>query len=459
MMRDFRLSELAPALRARQVGKDVIIAGVSTDSRQHLSGGLFVALEGEHFDGHNYVNAAVDAGAVAALVRRQIDCVLPQLVVENTQQALGRLGAFNRRDFSGRIVAITGSNGKTTAKNLISAVLSCKGKTLATAGNFNNEIGLPLTLLRLQKGHQFAVLEMGAARAGDIAWLSSLARPDVAVLLNAMPAHLQGFGSVSEVASAKAEIYDSLGEGGIAIINADQTFARHWRSRARKAVVLDYGIEQPAAIRATHISIRGSAGMSFVASTPAGDIPVALKLPGLHNISNALAAIAVGIACDVSLADISAALASVDPEPGRLSVSCGVGGCQLIDDCYNANPGSVRAAIDLLVKCEGQRTLILGAMRELGPDTQTLHAEIGVYAREQGVHRLWGVGPELAVAVDRFGDGGRYFEDREAATAALPGEFGPEDTVLIKGSRGAAMEQVLQALTSEWTPVNKQAES
>lgn len=449
MMRQYRLSELVAPLEATLRGGDVAISAVATDTREPMPGALFVALRGERFDGHDYLDAAHQGGAAAALVSRAVDCALPLLEVADTQRALGRLGARNRDEFDGPVVAITGSSGKTTVKNLIHAVLSRRGPTLATAGNLNNEIGVPLTLLRLAPEHRFAVVEMGAAKAGDIAWLCELARPDVAVLLNAMPAHLQGFGSVQAVAEAKGEIYDGLGEANTAIINADQEYSRRWRGRAGAATILDYGLRQPAAITASNISSRGTAGISFIASTPAGDVPVALKLPGLHNVSNALAAIAVGLACELSLGEISAGLASVAPVPGRLAISRGLGGCTVIDDCYNANPGSVRAAIDLLADCEGRRTLILGAMRELGDESAALHLQMGEYARQRGLDRFWGVGPELAEAVAAFGEGGAHFADRDEAIAALHGEFGAEDTALVKGSRGAAMEHLLAALTQQ----------
>ncbi|MFV0277616.1 MAG: UDP-N-acetylmuramoyl-tripeptide--D-alanyl-D-alanine ligase, partial [Parahaliea sp.] len=424
-------------------------AGVATDSRRHLDGQLFVALAGERFDGHDYLAAARERGAVAALVSGAVDPGMPCLRVADTQRALGRLGACNRERYRYPLVAITGSSGKTTVKNLVQAVLSRRGPTLATEGNLNNEIGVPLTLLRLAPEHRFAVVEMGAAKAGDIAWLCELARPDVAVLLNAMPAHLQGFGSVQDVAEAKGEIYDGLGGRGIAIINADQEFAPRWRRRAAGATVLDYGLRHPAAISANTISSRGTAGISFIASTPAGDIPVALRLPGMHNVSNALAAIAVGLTCELPLSEIAVGLASVAPIPGRLVVRRGAGGSTVIDDCYNANPGSVRAAIDLLAEGGGRRTLILGAMRELGEESAALHRQMGEYARERGIDQFWGVGEELLPAVAGFGEGARHFGDRAGAIAALPGAFGPQDTVLIKGSRSAGMEQILAELATD----------
>lgn len=445
-MRALQLAELAAPLAGAIHGGDCRFIGVSTDSRTLRQGDLFVALQGENFDGHDYLQQAVRAGAVGALVSRRLDTPLPLLEVEDTQRALGLLGAYNRDLYRGPLVAITGSSGKTTAKNLVAAVLRSRGRTLATEGNFNNEVGVPLTLLRLTPECEFAVVEMGASRAGDIAWLCRLGRPSVALLLNAMPAHLEGFGSVAEVAAAKGEIFDGLGPQAFAVINADQPWAARWRERAGDATVLDFGLRAPAVVTASAIRSDGVAGTRFTAHTPAGDIPVRLALPGEHNVANALAAIAVGLACELSPAEIRRGLESVRPVPGRLSSTEIPGGATVVDDCYNANPGSVRAAIDLLAGCAGRRTLILGAMRELGDESESLHREVGEYARAAGIDALWGVGDELVPAVAAFGPGGRQFADRETAAAEASAAFGAGDTVLVKGSRSAGMEAVLEAL-------------
>jgi UDP-N-acetylmuramoyl-tripeptide--D-alanyl-D-alanine ligase len=448
-MRPMTLAELQEPLAAQLHGVDQPFSGVSTDSRTVQRGDLFVALRGEHFDGHDYVAQVLQQGAAAALVTTKVSAAIPQLQVADTQRALGLLGAYNRKLYNGPLVAITGSSGKTTVKNMVHAVLSQRGETLATAGNLNNEIGVPLTLLRLRPGLDFAVVEMGAAKAGDIDWLCELAKPTVSLLLNAMPAHLQGFGSVDGVAAAKGEIFDRLGNSDVAVINADQRWAKQWRKRAGAATVLDFGLQQPAAISARNVQGRDVEGSSFTVSTPEGEMAMRLSLPGLHNVANALAAVAVGLACGLSLTEIRDGLESLQPVDGRLRALRAAHGATVIDDCYNANPGSVRAAIDLLAACPGRRTLILGAMRELGDDSVALHKEIGEYARTSGIDQLWGVGPELAVSVDAFGVNGRHFEDRAAVLPALEGEFGEEDTVLIKGSRSAGMEQILHALVPQ----------
>ena len=446
MMRPLTLSELCQPLEARLVGASCSFDKVSTDSRAMSAGSLFVALQGESFDGHDFLAQAAKAGACAALVSREQDGALPQLVVEDTQRALGRLGAYNRSLFQGPLVAITGSSGKTTVKNMASAVLAQCGNTMATEGNYNNEIGVPLTLLRLAPEFEFAVVEMGAAAPGDIAWLCELGRPSVSVLLNALPAHLEGFGSVADVARAKGEIFDGLAAGGVAVINADQSWAPEWRARAGDARILDFSIQGEAAISLLDSRSLGIEGSEFRARTPLGELQVRLTLPGEHNVVNALAAAAIGLACELSLEQIRLGLELVRPVAGRLSAQRNGAGTLVVDDCYNANPGSVRAAIDTLAATAGRQTLVLGAMRELGRDSEAMHREMGCYARRVGLHGFWGVGAELQSAVAAFGDSGRWFADCDAALAALPGSFDERDVVLVKGSRGARMERVLRQL-------------
>ncbi|MDX1733277.1 MAG: UDP-N-acetylmuramoyl-tripeptide--D-alanyl-D-alanine ligase [Halioglobus sp.] len=449
MMRPLTLSELTGPLEATLLGDDVSVGGVSTDSRSVAPGDLFVALRGERFDGHDYLDVAREAGAAAALVSDRFDATLPQLQVIDTRRALGLLGAYNRSLYAGVLVAITGSSGKTTVKGMVQAVLSRAGHALATEGNFNNEIGVPLTLLRLSPQVEYAVVEMGAARRGDIAWLCRLGRPGVALLLNAMPAHLEGFGSLEDVAAAKGEIFDGLGADDCAVINADQPWAGQWRKRAGEARIIDFALDSAAAISATAINLQGVDGVSFTASTPEGDIAIRLSLAGRHNVANALAAIAVGMACGLSLTDIRDGLESLQPVAGRLCTQRTLAGFTLIDDCYNANPGSVRAAIDTLASCAGRRTLILGAMLELGEDSEQLHRDIGRYASDAGIDAFWGVGPELRPAVAEFGEAGRFFADRDEALAALAGAFAQYETVLVKGSRGAGMELLCSALRQQ----------
>jgi len=446
MMRAMTLSELQEPLEAKLLGADVSFSAVFTDSRAPLDRALFVALVGEHFDGNEYVADVADRGAAAALVSRPTGTALAQLCVRDTSVALGRLGAFNRSLYQGPLVAITGSCGKTTAKNLIHSVLAQRGNTLATEGNFNNEIGVPLTLLRLRPDTEFAVIEMGAGKPGDIAQLCALARPNVSVLLNVMPAHLEGMGSLQGIAQTKGEIFDGLAAGDVAVLNADEPWAAEWRSRAGAAQIIDFSLHGGAAISAVSIEPMGVSGTRLQAGTPAGPIDLTLRLPGAHNVANALAAIAVGLACGLGLPEIKAGLEAVVPVAGRLSASRAANGALLIDDCYNANPGSTRAAIDTLVTSSGRRTLIMGAMLELGSQSEAMHRELGVYAREAGLDGFWGVGEELRDAVAAFGKHGRWFADCDALAAAAEDAFGSGDTLLVKGSRGARMERVLQKL-------------
>ncbi len=446
MMRPMTLSELCEPLSAALDGSDVTVSSVSTDSRTVQPGALFVALTGERFDGHEFVSQVAQQGAVALVTSRPVQTDLPQLRVADTRDALGHLGAFNRSLFDGTVVAVTGSSGKTSVKNMLQAVFSQAGETLATQGNFNNEIGVPLTLLRLEQQHRYAVIEMGATRVGDIAYLCRMARPRIALLLNAMAAHLEGFGNLEGVAQGKGEIFDGLGEGDVAVINADQPWARQWRKRAGRATVLDVGLDKAAAITARDVQLHGFEGASFTASTPAGDISVRLSLPGRHNVGNALFAVAAGLACELPLTTIRNGLESLDPVEGRLRALPGIGGSTIVDDCYNANPGSVAAAIEMLASCDGRRTLVLGAMLELGERSAQYHREVGERAAEHGIDRLVGVGEALRDAVAAFGAAGAWYATREEAIEALIGTLQSDETVLVKGSRSVGMELVRDAL-------------
>lgn len=445
-MRDFSLSEVASRLQARVQGEDVRFTAVSTDTRYINRGDLFVALGGENFDGHDYVAAAARYGACAALVARPGDYPLATLQVSDTRDALGQLAALNRQYFQGKLLAITGSSGKTSVKNMLASILSQVAPTLATPGNFNNEIGLPLTLLQLEPGHRYAVIEMGAARRGDIDYLCSLARPDVSVLLNAMPAHLEGFGSVDEVARSKGEILEAVSASGMAVINADSPYVGLWRELAGSARRLEFGLAGGAAVMARDLDERGLQGSQFVLNTPAGEVPVRLSCPGRHNILNALAAASAALAVDVPLRDISNGLAAVQPGAGRLSSHRLPCGGRLIDDSYNANPGSVRAAIDLLATTPGHRVLVLGTMGELGENSESLHADVGRYARERGIDECWLLGELTQATAQAFGKSARLCDSRQELVEGLLAGIDANTTILVKGSRSTAMDKVVQAL-------------
>ncbi len=447
------LSEAADCLGGRFVGSDVLFRGVSSDTRTLPVGALYVALSGDRFDGHDFITAARHAGAVAALVEHPVEDPIPQVLVDNARLALGTLAAVWRNRFAGPLVAVTGSNGKTTVKEMIRAILAHNGPTLATVGNLNNDIGVPLTLLRLEPSlHRTAVVEMGANHPGEIAYLAALACPTVALVNNAAPAHLEGFGSLRGVAEAKGEIYGALPTGGVAVINADDPHAPLWHSLAKGHSVVTFGINHPAAVSATIQEVLGATqGTRFVLQTPLGACDLTLALPGRHNVLNALAATATAISAGASLEAIRAGLTNVDGVAGRLRPCLGRNGAQLIDDTYNANPASLRAALEVLAAVPGERCLVLGDMGELGPDAATLHAEAGEIARALGIERLLGCGRLSQEAVDAFGSGANHYPAIEPLVAALEKELCPGWTVLVKGSRSAGMDRVVRLLSNGLT--------
>jgi UDP-N-acetylmuramoyl-tripeptide--D-alanyl-D-alanine ligase len=424
---------------------DTEITGVAIDTRKLQSGDLFVAIKGERVDGHDYLAEAAARGAVAAMVTRKVDSELPQVLVDDTALALGDLASAVRAQRDVRVVGITGSNGKTTVKTLVASILSRHGRTHVSAGNYNNELGLPLTLLAMPRDTEYAVLEMGAGKPGDIGYLAAIARPDIGLVTLIAPAHLARMGSIEGVAETKGALYQALPADGIAIINADDAFASFFGGLAGARKVLRFGLEQPADVGADIIEQRVD-GSRFVLSTPHGDAEVALPLPGRHNIANALAAAAVALALEVPLDIIVTGLEQVPGVAGRLRREVTTGGWTLIDDSYNANPSSMAAAIDTLLLADGERWLVLGDMAELGADAQALHAGIGARARERGVDRLFAVGPLGAATVEAFGAHGEHFDAKPALIAALQAQLRTGVTCLVKGSRSAGMEQVVAAL-------------
>lgn len=446
----FRLAQAAQWLSAQQRGPDVEISSVGTDTRRMRTGQLFVALRGPHFDGHAFAAQAAQGGAAALLVSQELAVDLPQLLVPDTREALGRLAGAWRARLPGRVVAVTGSNGKTTTKEMLAAGLGRLGRVAATRGNLNNDIGLPLTLLSAQD-EEFLVLEMGANHPGEIAALTQLGRPDVALITQAGRAHLEGFGSLEGVARAKGEIFQGLGLDGCCVLNADDPWVGLWRELSRGRRQISFGLNPSANVRAEAQAGALAFGPDgflcrYQVITPRGGLSLELALPGRHNLRNALAALAAAEALGLDLGVFAQGLAALRPVPGRLQARPGRGGARLIDDTYNANPDSVGAALDVLETLPGRRWLLLGDLGELGPGAASLHRELGVRAREAGVARLWAVGPLTREAVLAFGADGQHFPDQEALVAALEGQLGEDDVVLIKGSRAAAMERVVQAL-------------
>lgn len=443
------LADLARCGEGRLVGEDRVFDCISTDSRSLPAGALFVALRGERFDGHEFAGAAAARGAGGLLVERPLPIDVPQVVVSDTLRALTACARAHRRRFRNPVVAVTGSNGKTTTKEMIGAILGRKGPCLITKGNLNNHIGVPLTLLDLRREHRHAVIEMGANHRGEIAHLASIAEPDIGLVTNAGAAHLEGFDSLDGVAAGKGELFAGLPPDGVAVINADDRYASLWRSTADGRRLLTFGVEQPADFTARHIvtSIESSGPrQQFDLVSPVGTETVRLDLAGLHNLRNALGAAAAAHAAGADLSDIAAGLGAVRPVKGRLEFRRAINGALLVDDSYNANPASVRAGLDTFRAVTGARWLVLGDMMELGSDADQLHAEIGRYAKEAGIERLLGFGPMSRFAVDAFGPGGAWFEDIDDLIAEARRSLVPDVVVLVKGSRANRLERVTAAL-------------
>ena len=449
------LSQAATRAGGRVAGADAPFGSVGKDSRGDCTGQLFVALRGERFDAHDFVAQARRHGAAAALVDHPVDVDIPQWVVDDTRLALGRLAAAWRERFAGPVIAITGSNGKTTCKEMIAAVLAKTGSVHATRGNLNNDIGMPLTLLDA-RDEDFLVLEMGANHPGEIGYLTAIGHPDVAVVTNAGRAHLEGFGSIEGVARAKGEIARGLPRDGTLIVPSDSPWTGLWRELAAGRPVLTCGPDASADVRAEADSVAGvwdedGFRTSFRVRTKGSDLELELELglAGLHNVRNALAAVAVAKVLGIGPEAIRAGLAGLKPVAGRLSPRLGIGGVRLIDDSYNANPDSVQAAIDMLVGLPGRHWLVLGDLGELGPNARELHRGLGEAARAAGLDGLYTVGKLSALAAEAFGSGGRHFPDRESLIADLRDRLDAEDLVLVKGSRLAGMERVADALCGE----------
>ena len=450
------LAEFARACGGRLVGPDAAYTDVVSDSRTLERGQLFVALKGPNFNGHEFVGAAHNRGAAGAVVGSAQSVPLPQIVVPDPQGALERAARSWRSAFRGPLIGVAGSNGKTTTKEMTAAILSEAGSCLATRGNLNNHIGVPLTLLRLEPAHRFAVVEMGTNHPGELAALVAIAQPTVGLITNAGAEHLEGFGSLEGVARAEGEMVAGLAPAAIAVINADDEFAPLWRSTT-PARVVSFGVRALADYRATgvHADV-GSEGFStrFRLEAPGGAIAIRLRLGGAHNVVNALAAAAAAGSAGATLKHIAAGLAAVRAVPGRLQFRRAKSGAWLIDDSYNANPSSVRAAIEVLASLSGRRLLVLGDMAELGDFAPAAHTSIGEFARARGLERLYATGPLAARAVEAFGSGARWFADAAALTGALEaalGESGADVRLLVKGSRMNALERVVAALAADST--------
>jgi UDP-N-acetylmuramoyl-tripeptide--D-alanyl-D-alanine ligase len=454
------LYEAAQATGGTATAEGHMFSGVSTDSRSIAAGELFVALKGDRFDGHEYVREVLAHGAQAALVDHNWAALhgegLPLVHVADTRLALGGLGGHWRRQFALPLIGITGSNGKTTVKEMCAAIMREHERrdeldpaevVLATTGNLNNDIGLPLMLLRLTAGHRAAVIEMGMNHPGEIAYLTRLARPTVALVNNAQRAHLAGLGTLAEVARAKGEIFEGLSDDGIAVINADDPHADLWRQLSAGKTTVSFGMEKQADVSATakHYGFVSE----IVLSAPQGTVQFELPAPGRHNAMNALAAAAACLAAGVSLGTVAEALSRYQGIKGRLQRRSGLKGALVIDDTYNANPDSMRAAIDVLASLPGRRIFVMGDMGEAGEAAGQFHDEIGGHAKSRGIERLYALGELSATAAHNFGSGGAHFGKLEELVAALKIELGPDVTVLVKGSRFMRMERVVEGISEK----------
>ena len=434
------LSQIAEITGGRLYGADIVVDGVAIDSRVVKSDQLFIAIKGERFDAHDFV-ADLDGVAAAALVSKKVKCNLSQVVVEDTLQALADIAAAWRAQFKKPVIGLTGSNGKTTLKEMIAAILSQVGNVLATHGNLNNDIGMPLTLLRIRDEHDFAVIEMGANHFHEIEFLSNIAKPDIAVVNNAGSAHLEGFGDLAGVAQAKGEIFIGLGTQGVAIINADDQFADYWMDSNKDREVLTFGISNEATISGQLLS---DGGLMIKAGNT--EVRANLKLLGRHNAMNALAAVAVTFAMGIKLETIVNGLESLMPVKGRLAPVAGINSTQILDDTYNANPDSAVAALEVLAQRENT-TFVLGDMGELGENAEKLHQNIGEKAKEIGINRMYCLGKYSAKACETFGANGQSFNEMDALLASLKKDITENMTILVKGSRTMHMERAVEALS------------
>jgi UDP-N-acetylmuramoyl-tripeptide--D-alanyl-D-alanine ligase len=443
------LSAVARAVEGRLVGADAPFGAVTTDSRTLPAGALFVAIPGDRFDGNDFVADAQAKGAAGAIVSRRVSAPLSQIEVRDARRALGAMARAWRAAVAVPTVAVTGSSGKTTVKELVAAILGVSRPICMTQGNLNNDIGVPLTLMRLTEEDDALVVELGANRAGEIDYLASLVQPTVAVITNAGAAHLEGFGSVAGVAAAKGELLDHLPRAGTAVLNAEDRFHGDWLARAPCEYKVTFGFSSAADCRVVGEPEFSAVGSEFTMRLPDGEeLDVWLPLLGRQNVANALAAAAAAQAAGASVDDIGAGLARAAPVRGRLRAVAGRSGAALIDDSYNANPGSVRAALEHLASLGGRRILVLGNMAELGPTASELHREVGEYARGR-CDLLLAIGELAAEAAAAFGSAGLVMADIEAAAAVLVPLLGGDVTVLIKGSRVMGLDRLVSMLEPE----------
>jgi len=447
------LSEIAACVQGKLVGEDVVISSISIDTRAIKPGQLYVAIKGHNFDGNEFVAEAAQAGAVGAIVDQGISVAIPHIVVDDTRLALAELAGAWRKKAGVSVVGITGSNGKTTVKEMVAAILSVNGNTLFTQGNLNNEIGVPLTLLRLNEQHRYAAIEMGANHPGEIEYSSQYAQADVVIITNVGAAHIEGFGSVDGVAKAKGEIIQTLKQDGVAVLNRDDAYFDYWQSVAGTKKIISFGMDTQADVTAHSFKteiIDHAFATSFELVAPEGALAIKLKLAGRHNVVNALAATAACLALGIGLRQIQQGLESVKPVTGRLQPMVSRLGNIVIDDTYNANSASLKAGLDVLANCGEKRWLVFGAFGELGPESLKIHEQMGEVIKANGVVRLLAVGADARNTVKAFGKGADFFDSQNDLIEVLTQELKGDEAILIKGSRAQRMENVVAALVENF---------
>ena len=443
------LKEIAQSVQGHLSGRDQHISSVSIDTRTLAANDLYIAIKGENFDGHHFINKAEKASASAVLVEDEIKTDLPIIRVKDTRVALAELAATWKSKATVKTIAVTGSNGKTTVKEMIASILAINADVLFTQGNLNNEIGVPLTLLKLDNKHQYAVIEMGANHQGEIKYSCHYTKPDIAIVTNAGSAHIEGFGSLDGVAKAKGEIFQSLNDTGVAIINRDDDYYPLWKGLAENRKVVTFGLNKSANINAQEIieSIEENVFVTrFKLLTIDDEIEIKLKLAGKHNVINALAAAASCLTLSIKPSQIKQGLEKLKPVTGRLEPLRSDQGNLIINDTYNANPASMKVALNVLTQQAKEPWVILGAFGEMGIDSLKIHKEIGELIKSTSVIRLLTIGADAKSASDAFGKGATFFNSQEQLIATLKQELKGEETLLIKGSRTQKLENIVAAL-------------
>ncbi len=444
-----KLSDFSTVVGGRLINGDARFTSASIDTRTLAVGQLFVAIEGPNFDGHQFIRDAEAKFAAAVMVSKVADTKLPQLLVPDTRIALGQMAKAYRQQLTIPVIGITGSCGKTTTKTMIASILSCAGNVLATEGTLNNDFGLPVTVMAIQEEHEYAVLEMGANHLQEIAYLTDIAQPDIAMITNAAAVHLEGFGDVAGVAKGKGEIFQGLTAQGTAILNADDEYFSYWQSITQDKQQVSFGLSDTADVRAENIVVDAQGQIGFDLITPKGEVAVQLSVIGEHNVMNALAAAAASLCAGANLDNVQQGLQNMRAVNKRLVKKVAACGAQIIDDTYNANPLSMEAALVVLAQCEQEAVFVMGDMAELGDNAAFYHQQLAEKAQQYGVKKLYAVGELAKHTVEAFGPGACHFQTQADLIAQLQGDLTKNMCVLVKGSRSMQMEKVVAAISGE----------